>query len=240
MKRTVFLLGAGAAADWHGPSTCLITDSLIKSGPLNSDDELIINYIFEYFKKENDDQLNFEGIIDIIEQCYQYWTVKDSNFTINSKLISQDHEFWKKIINHNYTAENQHYNHNVSEEANFFCYLLLHCYSIVIYHIREYSVMTQNLNRIFCDNNDEINTLACSYFSKLSNDNYLRIYSLNYDRVIQAIFQKVGIEFFQGFDSLNIVPSVEEMHQSVDTRRILTVFNEHCVYHLHGDRKSVV
>lgn len=45
MKRTVFLLGAGAAIDWGGPTTNQITDTLIKQGPSNAKDELIINYI---------------------------------------------------------------------------------------------------------------------------------------------------------------------------------------------------
>lgn len=237
MKRTVFLLGAGAAIDWNGPTTNQLTDNLIKQGPSNSKDELIINFIYEYFNNRNtkDDKLNFEGLIDIIEQCAQYWISKDLNSSINAKLISEDDKFWEHSFSEQYIAGDRNYNPKLSPKANFFCKLLLDCYQVIIYHIRQYSFFTQNINKIFEGSNNEINHLASQYFQEKSKNSYLRIYSLNYDRVIQAIFQKTNIPFFQGFASENIVPTIEEMHQSVDTKRILTSLNENCVYHLHGN-----
>lgn len=236
MKRTVFLLGAGAAIDWGGPTTNQITDILIKQGPSNAKDELIINYIYEYFNNGNIgiDRINFEGLIDIIEQCAQYWLSKDANNTISTKLISKDNEFWENAFSELYISKYRNYDPKLSENANFFCRLLLQCYEEVIFHIRKYSQFTENMNKIYCDKNNEINQLAAQYFKEKSKDSYLRIYSLNYDRVIQAIFQKSCIPFFQGFNSENIVPSVGEMHQSVDSKRILTSLNENCIFHLHG------
>ncbi|WGQ15448.1 SIR2 family protein [Sphingobacterium faecium] len=237
MKRTVFLLGAGAAIDWNGPTTNQLTDSLIKQGPSNSKDELIINYIYEYFNNGNtkDDKLNFEGLIDIIEQCAQYWISKDLNSTINAKLISEDDKFWEHSFSEQYITGYRNYNPKLSPKANFFCKLLLDCYEVIIYHIRQYSCFTQNINKIYCEKNSEINHLAAQYFQEKSKNSYVRIYSLNYDRVIQAIFKKTNIPFFQGFASENIVPSVDERHQQVDSKRILTSLNENCIYHLHGN-----
>ena len=63
-------MGAGAAIDWNGPTTNQLTDNLIKQGPSNSKDELIINFIYEYFNNRNtkDDKLNFEGLDEVIEK----------------------------------------------------------------------------------------------------------------------------------------------------------------------------
>ena len=237
MKRTVFLLGAGAAIDWGGPTTNQITDILIKQGPSNIKGELIINYIYEYFNNGNIgiDKINFEGVIDIIEQCAQYWLSKDANNTIITKLISKDNEFWENAFSEQYISNYRNYDSKVSPQANFFCKLLLDCYEVIILHIRQYSQFTQNMNKIYCEKNTEINHLAAQYFKEKSKNSYLRIYSLNYDRVIQAIFQKTNIPFFQGFDSENIVPTVEERHQQLDSKRILTSLNENCIYHLHGN-----
>jgi len=241
-KRTVFLLGAGAAIDWDGPTTEQITNSLINQGPSNTNNELIINYIYEYFNNGNtkEDKLNFEGLIDIIEQCAQYWLSKELNNSINAKLIPQDCEFWEHSFSEHYITGYRNYNPKLSPKANFFCKLLLDCYEVIIYHIRQYSCFTHNINRIYCKKNSEINHLAAQYFQEKSNNSYLRIYSLNYDRVIQAIFQKTNIPFFQGFASENVVPSIEESHQQVDSKRILTSLNENCIYHLHGNFSWVV
>ncbi|MCS3552334.1 MULTISPECIES: SIR2 family protein [unclassified Sphingobacterium] len=237
MKKNVFLLGAGAAIDWGGPTTNQITDSLIKQGPSNVKDELIINYIYEYFNNGNTGigKLNFEGLIDIIEQCAQYWLSKNVNNTISTKLISEDNEFWKNAFSEQYISKYRNYDPKLSPNANFFSKLLLDCYEMVIFHIRQYSQFTENMNKIYCDKNNEINQLAVQYFKEKSKDSYLRIYSLNYDRVIQTILKKSSIPFFQGFNSENIVPSVGEMHQSVDSKRILTSLNENCIFHLHGN-----
>src|SRR5690606_19061170 len=77
--------------------------------------------------------------------------------------------------------------------------------------------------------------LAKDYFTNLSKDNYLRIYSLNYDRVVQYLFHKAGLPAFQGFDSEDLTPKNYNDKNLVDSKRILTSFDENCIYHLHGN-----
>lgn len=237
MKRVVYLMGAGAAVDWNGPTTQQITDSLLEHGPSNSNGKLIIKYIYDYFTDGNNDgeKLNFEGIIDVIEQCAQYWLSKDSNCFINTKLISENDAFWDNAFSEDYITDKRNYDCKLSPKANFFCKLILDCYEVVISHVRCYSQFTQNINKIYCENNSDINNLAAQYLKDKSKDSYLRIYSLNYDRVIQAIFQEERISFFQGFYPDKVVPTIEEMDQRVDSKRILTSLNENCIYHLHGN-----
>ncbi|SFS32980.1 SIR2 family protein [Sphingobacterium wenxiniae] len=95
---------------------------------------------------------------------------------------------------------------------------------------------TYNKNKIIEEQeNAEIVHLATEYIKKLIKNNVLRIYSLNYDRVMQAVFQEAGVKVFQGFIPDDIVPKEGNQSQYPDTKRILTSFDEHCIYHLHGN-----
>lgn len=53
-KRTVFLLGSGAALGWEGaPSTQNLTDFITTNGPKNDQGQYITKYIYDHFKKKS-------------------------------------------------------------------------------------------------------------------------------------------------------------------------------------------
>jgi len=238
-KRIVFLLGAGAALEWYdAPTTNSLTDFLINEGPKNSDGEFITKYIFDYFNNKYTEELNFEGLIDIIEQCLQFWSTKDSSCTIGNSLISADNEFWKNTINYQHINPKRDFigERNQNEESKFFAKLLIDILYVISDKISDYSFYTYNKNKIVEEKeNTEILLLMTKYIKTLEKDNVLRVYSLNYDRVMQAVFQESGIRVFQGFRPDDIVPKEGNQSQYPDTKRILTSFDEHCIYHLHGN-----
>lgn len=242
MKRTVFLLGAGAALGWkNAPSTCELTKKLTNSGPKNNSKQYITKYILDYFERETSQEINFEGLIDIIEQCIQYWSNKSTTPTIGNLLINREDEFWKNTIDYEYvtngvttTLNRSIFQAALRPEEKFFIYLLSSIFDGINSEISEYGSATLNTNKI-CKENKDINKLAQTYFTNLSKGNYLRIYTLNYDRVIQYLFHEGGLTAFQGFDSEDLLPSSVHQQHFPDTKRILTSFNENCIYHLHGN-----
>ena len=237
-KRTVFLLGAGAALDWHNaPTTTSLTNFLKCAGPKNSKGEYITKYIFDYFKDKYTEELNFEGLIDIVEQCLQFWSTKDSSCTIANSLIRPDDEFWKNTIDYKYFNPERDFggDRQQTEESKFFAKLLIDILYAIADKISDYSFYTYNKNKIIDkEENTEITRLITEYIRILAKDNVLRVYSLNYDRVMQAVFQEAGVKVFQGFIPDDIVPKEGNQPQYPDTKRILTSFDEHCIYHLHG------
>ncbi|MDH5827321.1 SIR2 family protein [Sphingobacterium faecium] len=242
MKRTVFLLGAGAAIDWNGPSNPKLTELLSSNGPKNRSGQYITKYILDHFEKETTQKINFEGLIDIIEQCIQFWSCKDTTPTIGNLLINKKDDFWNNTINYEYvgngvqtTLNNSIRQATLTPEEKFFIYLLTSIYAGINSEISKYGSGTVNTDKIGCDENKIINKLAQTYFTNFSKNNYLRIYTLNYDRVIQYLFHKGGLTAFQGFNSEDLLPKVYGNEYQVDSKRILTSFNENCIYHLHGN-----
>lgn len=241
MKRTVFLLGAGAALNWGGPSTKNITNYLKENGPKNKCGKYITEVIFEKFAE--DDGLNFEGLIDIIEHCFQYWSnSNEPPLTIGNLLIDKNHEFWSDVINleylHSQEARAVHSienNPKLTDEAKFFALLLVNIFNGINEQIRNYGQYNAMTNKFSVKKNTEINDAACTYFQTVAKTSYLRIYSLNYDRLVQFLFKEIGLDAFQGFSPDTLVPDKYNDKYEVDTKRILKTFDEHCIYHLHGN-----
>lgn len=242
-KRTVFLLGAGAASGWHNaPTTTSLTNFLKCAGPKNSKGEYITKYIYDYFKDKYTEELNFEGLIDIVEQCLQFWSANGKTPTINNLLLNRDDEFWENIIDYEYVEKSPQTRltssitrSKLNPQAKFFILLLASIYQGINSEIAKYGQFNSNTSKIDSPENTEINRLAKDYFTNLSKDNYLRIYSLNYDRVVQYLFHKAGLPAFQGFDSEDLTPKNYNDKNLVDSKRILTSFDENCIYHLHGN-----
>src|SRR5690606_29395912 len=237
-KRTVFLLGAGAALDWHNaPSTKSLTEFLTCAGPKNSKGEYVTKYIFDYFKHNYSNELNFEGLIDVIEQCLQFWSTKNAAPTIGNLLINKEDEFWNNTINYQYVNSERDFvgERDLSPESKFFAKLLIDILDGVSEKISNYSFYTYNKNKIIEEQeNNEILLLMTEYMRMLAKANVLRIYSLNYDRIMQAVFYNANIEVFQGFRTDEIVPIAVDQFQYPDTKRILTSLAENFIYHLHG------
>src|SRR5690606_21218356 len=65
-------------------------------------------------------------------------------------------------------------------------------------------------------------------------NHHLRVYNLNYDRLIQFLFFLSKIQAFQGFSSMNLFPRLEES-PILEPLRILSDRDTNCIYHLHGN-----
>lgn len=205
----------------------------------------ILQSIFMIISKKKvngKDALNFEGLIDNIEQCLQYWLGSDHQHTISGSLISPDHEFWRKSISTTYLNKanptklvNSIAWSSIRQEAKFFTYLIASILQGINNQISEYGRFSYAYNRIEQSENEDINNVAIDYFKTMAVGSYLRIYTLNYDRVIQYIFQKAELTAFQGFTPDTLVSQTSNEEQKVDSIRILTSFDENCIYHLHGN-----
>jgi len=110
-KRFVFLLGAGAALDWHNaPTTNVITQRLIKGGFKNKKGKTVTSVIYEWLhnKSESKNDINFETIINVIEDFVHYWSLDDSNQIHGlSYFIGRDSEEWEDFINFERVSERQ-------------------------------------------------------------------------------------------------------------------------------------
>src|SRR5690606_10946024 len=130
-----------------------------------------------------------------------------------SYFIGRDSEEWEDFINFERVSERQikipdggesinsrgYIGDASSAEAKYFELLLMEVLDAISSYITDYSFCThehyQVLEKV---ENKEINDLASSYFERIKN-HHLRVYTLNYDRLIQYFFFRSGIQAFQGF-----------------------------------------
>ncbi|RYE13326.1 MAG: hypothetical protein EOP45_21375 [Sphingobacteriaceae bacterium] len=104
--KSVFLFGAGAVLDWGGPRTlcnresyeiipehgtdqiknrsCCLTHLVIATGFVDKNGERISNKIYKALKtKKPDAYVNFETIINVVEDLYAYWSARKSKESNN-------------------------------------------------------------------------------------------------------------------------------------------------------------
>lgn len=251
-KRIVFLLGAGAALDWHkAPTTNVITQRLIEGGFKNKQGKTVTSVIYEWLlnKANKKTDINFETIINVIEDFIHYWSLDESSQIHGlSYFTGRNCERWDDFINFKRVSDRQieipdggdrinsrgHIGDGPSAEAKYFELLLMEVLDAISSYINDYSYCTHDHYQVLeKEENKEINDLACSYFERIKNQR-LRVYTLNYDRVIQYLFFRTGIQAFQGFSTMNLFPRLKE-DPSLDPLRILTDRETNCIYHLHGN-----
>ena len=265
-KRKVFLLGAGAAMDWHkGPSTSKITKFIRESGFKNAEGEYVTEKIFQWLS-ENGKEPNFETILSVIEYFFQFW-MRDKNDWPNglNYFIDKEDVKWRDFIdleinqrlkqnkNNRYSIEfpsSVHLTHlgsnissNIHPNAKYFELLLIELFQIISSIIADYSFYTSfNQKFYLCGNNSEINGLMQTYIRNESKTKFLRLYSLNYDNILQVLFEKEGIPIIQGFDTngRNIVCRLDNYGVKPSPNSILFERNKHCVYHLHGNANWII
>jgi hypothetical protein len=87
-KRKMFLLGAGAALDWHNaPTTFEITETIRQSGFKNANDEYVTDKIYQWLS-ENGKDPNFETILSVIED-FDETTTEGGFFNLITMGISE-------------------------------------------------------------------------------------------------------------------------------------------------------
>lgn len=251
-KRIVFLFGAGATLHWNAPKTSELTDLVRQIGFKCSDNE---TYITEFIYQKliangnNEIEINFETIINVIEELIVYYSYFNNlNKTPSLLQCFFSVNFEEEIFNfsikggepkHNYTLEipkGKDYNfsrpsqHNETPKQFFLQHLLAVILSEISERISHYAYHTKGHSVI--KSNSAESKLFIKWMSMLEKNNYLRLYTLNYDRIFKILMVNNGIEVFEGFDCGSHVEYSTYLRANV--RKILSDFDCNVHYNLHG------
>lgn len=102
--RIVFLLGAGATMEWNSPSTSKLTHLVRESGFKTINNKTTIaEYLFQTLLNNgySEKEVNFETIINLIEELIVYYSYFDSDKKIPSLmrcLLSPKSEYFENEI----------------------------------------------------------------------------------------------------------------------------------------------
>lgn len=250
-QRNIFLFAAGAVIDWNAPTTNELTRLVRKVGFKTTDNkttitEFIYNQLIVNQYQEND--INFETIINVIEELIVYYSSFNSEKKVNSiSSILFDSKFERELLN--FSVEGNEIIHgfkleipignrlefaktaknNESPEQFFFQQLLAEILDHIINRISKYAYHSLGDSNIFEENN-VINELFSNWIKKIYGDTILRMYTLNYDRNFKIILEKFdeSNSIFDGFDIEN------EIKFNANIPRILNDKESNVHYNLHG------
>ncbi len=227
--RTVFLFAAGAVIDWKGPKTTDLTELVLKSG-FKTKNSNITNTQFIYSRllsKTNKEKINFETIIDAIEELIIFYS-KNSINLVNPffKCDFDEDDFFNYGSNLIEEPPNL-INDKLTEQQKYLVKLLLNLLTNVNRRISNY---TEGKDVIFIEENKEINSLFVNWV-KNKEDTTLRLYTLNYDNLFKVLLEKEGISIFDGFFKQ---PNTSLSGRKTDFNKLLTNFDSHIHYNLHG------
>lgn len=252
MEKTseIFLFGAGAVIDWGALSTADITERIRRKGfSIRNSDMKITEFIYQRLLKcgYNADEINFETIINVIEELIVY------NSEFNSK--TQTPSLLKSFLFENDLSEI--YNYSIKGEKREHGYQLqIPCG--VDYKYPVYAIHGENPNQLYleqlinviltelsdivtdysCDTTDYSNidkdSLLSQDFRKwmksLNEESVIRLYTLNYDNLFKSLLEKEGIPCFDGFEN----HSDNNYHYQPDILRIHSDTTSVIHYNLHG------
>ncbi len=255
-KRSVFLFGAGATLPWGSPSTCELTSLILESGfKITGNQITITRFIYDTLLDNGfqQDQVNFETLINVIEELIVYYgrfnyLEFDTNRLPSLVSCVFTARFEKELLNysvkggeikHGYQLQipaNVDYPHSKYSYQNeppsqfFFQHLLAVLLTDINARISEYSYHTDNHSKI---NHDSINSvLFINWMQQLKSNTILRLYTLNYERIFKTLLEKNGIKTFEGFDCTECVGYPDQF--SADVKKILSDYDCNAHYNLHG------
>ena len=276
-KKAAFLFGAGAVLDWGGPFTrckrekltclpehgsdeiknrvCCFTHLITDTGFCGKDGERITNKILKALdSKAANSVANFETIINVIEDLYTYWSVKNSKDPINlHSLANLDHSiaefsFFKHSIPNTSTRKysisipipgypdfkKDFIPETIPPILKYYEIFLNELLAGIKGHISKYSYHTSGHDVIFKQCNELINKQFYQWMQRFVEEDYtLRMYTLNYDRMFKVLLQNSGLDVFEGFE-LN--GTAVDFNQKIPPNlpRIISDSNSHIHYNLHG------
>jgi hypothetical protein len=259
-KRIVILFGAGAAVDWNGPKTPDLTKLVRESAPqfiCNDSNTSITEFIYRTLKESGytESEVNFETIIAVIEELIIHFSLQNkangtpslSNAFFNSRFDEILLNFsieknktgdWLKLqIPKGKEYEWQHLGARNGEtpEQYFFQLLLVELLTNIGLVISKYSYHTSTFSKVKTEDNHTLNSLFQNWINKLNEDDaVLRMYTLNYDRLFKILALNAGIQgVFEGFDCGDSI-RFSQNGIKAELTRIVSDFNCHCHYNLHG------
>lgn len=243
-KRTMILFGAGALIPWGGPETSYLTEIVKKNSATEfvceDGQTKIIEYIYNALKNSGykDEEINFETLINVIEEFiiyHSYFDNKKELPSLNKVFFSSRFE---EIIKNFSIKEGQletpkgkkyHFSksayNNESPEQIYFQHLLSEL-------LTDINAEVPNCAEIDKPENQILNSYFQKWLQFISKESIIRMYTLNYDRIFKMLAEKAGLSVFEGFECSEFIPQngVDEP----DIIKILTDFNCDIHYNLHG------
>ncbi len=251
-NNTVFLFGAGAMRAWGGPSTQELTEFIRKSGFMCTDNQTrITEHIYQTLVQNGipDEEINFETIINVIEEMIVYYSpfhwikqippLLKGFFTPTFEEMIFNYSFREDKKGHNYRLDipiGYEYpfakpsQHNEHPHQFFLMHLVTCLLTDLTRHIEKYTFKVGKTEEPISD--IPINELFTKWIKNISQTSVPRLYTLNYDRVLKVLLKGEGIDCFEGFDY------GEKMEHGIayraNVKRILTDFDSPVHYNLHG------
>ena len=271
-QKTVIIFGAGAVLDWGGPLTlcgrnayakipehdtgeiynrpCCLTHLMLVTGFKAQTGERITQRIFDRLK-ENDPQayVNFETILNVIEDLYAYWSARSSSDKTNIySLIDIDeslanlHDF-SVIPRQNSTSyalevpdyilrDADNISGEIDPHVKYYELLLTDLLSGIIGHVSKYAYASPTHksyeNEVNAINNANVRHWMRSFIGE---GKQLRLYTLNYDDIFKQMLEQDGETVFDGFYPFT---GPGQYYALVDLKRIVTNAAVTCHYNLHG------
>lgn len=251
-KRTVILFGAGAVIPWGGPSTSELTELVTGKSSTYCclDSEISVTaHIYKTLKqnKYTNEHINFETIINVIEELilhYAQFEPQDEIPSINSVFFQpkyfkeysnfsirnggeKRHGYKLDIpLNKEYVYSLSAYNHETPEQL-YFMNLLRDIIAGINSRVMKYAYHPTDKPE-----NEIVNTNFQKWIKDLVEENNLiRMYTLNYDRIFKILTEKINIPIFEGFECGAELPY---SNIDPDVRRIVEDQNSYTHYNLHG------
>lgn len=273
-KKIVTLFGAGAVLDWGAPKTicernelafipehgsgeiknrvCCLTHLVTATGFKDRHGERITNKILKSLSTRNKQNINFETIINILEDLYAYWAIKQSPeskslFSIASLDTSiQDLSFFQhgqvNRLTHQYSIsipgfdllKDDYVSVKIHPYQKYYEMFLDELLGGIIGHVSKYSYHTSDYNVIFKEYNKSLNDNFCKWIRSFTQNDYsVRMYTLNYDRMFKVLLQNQGTEVFEGFDVPNLHIAPGDMIPP-NIPKIISDQTSNVFYNLHG------
>lgn len=250
--RIVILFGAGATLSWNSPTTYELTTLVRNSGFKTIDNKTTITeYLFKALLKSgySETDINFETIINLIEELTVYYSSFDSEKKLPSLLSCLlTPKFENEIFNfsvkggevkHGYQLQipagidyefSDFAYHNETPKQFFLLHLLNEILTDISARISKYAYHTSGHSVV--DVSSPISKQFCKWLTASSKRSVLRIYTLNYDRIFKILLERSGITLFEGFDCGENIPIGARLR--ADIPKILSDQNCNCHYNLHG------
>lgn len=249
--REIFLFGAGAVIDWGAPKTDEITELVRESGfTLKDSETTITEFIFQrlvdtgYDPKE---EINFETIINVIEELIVYYSEFNKNkqtpslikvflsandlcqifnYSIEGGKLKPGYKLQIPIGKEYPFARTSDQNENPNQ------FFLQHLLSLILTKIHEqvskYTYHTSGNSVI--DKTSENSLNFRKWIKNKYKQNVLRFYTLNYDNLFKALLEEDNITCFDGF----LEKYQDDYFAETDVKRIVTDTDSSIHYNLHG------
>ncbi len=196
-------------------------------------------------------EANFETIINVIEELTIYYSdfnpengvpslvktffeARYANDLLNFSIEGGERKHGFKLQipkNTEYPFFKGAYN-NETPEQSFFIHLINDLLTTINNRISKYSLHTASTSNIITQKNEEINLLFTNWMTEHTQTGLIRMYTLNYDRLFKVLLERNNIPVFEGFDCGECIDYGETIKPNVP--KILTDFDAHCHYNLHG------